>query len=190
MPVIRATGRGEPLMTLRGHLADLLLKELMGERTRNAPVIFEIPIGPSEMDVIVVWEAWKALPPDDRNSVIRDAYSRYRSILDRGIHRIDPSKHPGLPLIAKIQLATGVTPEESSEFLPFKVEPNLRAEEVDFDELQTLMIEAGGVEGPQGVHLRFPGARMAAEAHAALVSRMPEANWSVAEEVGASGDAW
>lgn len=77
MPVIRTAGREEPLATVGEHLADLLVKELMGERSRTGPVIFELPSDrPDQVDVILVWEAWKSLPTDARSEVVSDAYGR------------------------------------------------------------------------------------------------------------------
>lgn len=190
MPVIRQTGRGVPLASLRGHLADLLVKELLGDRTRNAPVIFEIPVGPSEMDVVVVWEAWRDLPPLERISAIRDAYSRYRDTLERKIRWNDPAGRADPSVIPAVQMATGVTWEESSDFLPFRIEPNVRPGEIEPDELQTLMAEAGGIVTPHGVQLRFPNAQMAADAHAVLEAKMPEAHWSIVEEFGPVVEGW
>ena len=78
MPVIRPTGRGEPLATVRDHLADLLVKELMGERSRRGPVVFELPTERlDKVDVIVVWEAFRGLPPDGSE---RGRPGRVRSI--------------------------------------------------------------------------------------------------------------
>ncbi len=93
MPVIRPAGREQPLATVREHLADLLVKELMGERSRMGPVIFELPTDqPDQVDVIVVWEAWKSLPTEARSEVVRDAYDRFARVLESSIHQIDPSK--------------------------------------------------------------------------------------------------
>ncbi len=94
MPVIRPAAREQPLATVREHLADLLVKELLGERSRMGPVIFELPTDqPDQVDVIVVWEAWKSLPTEVRSEVVRDAYNRFARVLESSIIRLIPANH-------------------------------------------------------------------------------------------------
>jgi len=192
MPVIRPSGRGESVPGLRDRLARLLVKELLGEGSRDGPVIFEMATGRgSEVDVVVVWEAWKAIPPADRTAIIREAYAKYGAQLDEvaaSLGLAGPPGEPGGPPAAVV--AIGATRDEalSQGLLPYLVEPHTRAGEVDADALRYLMIEAGAIESPAGVQLRFPDARLAADVHARLVSRMPEANWAIAEEAGMIDD--
>ena len=64
-----------------------------------ALVIFKLPTDqPDQVDVIVVWEAWKSLPTEARSEVVRDAYDRFARVLESSIHQIDPSK-PREPLV-------------------------------------------------------------------------------------------
>jgi len=190
MPVIRPTGRGEPLATLRGHLAELLAQELLGERSRRGPVIFEIPAEPDKVDVLVIWEAWKSLPAVDRGAVIRDAYSRYKTTIEGSIHVIDPSKKVSTTLVPAVMMATGATPDEAitEGLLPCAVSANARAGEVDFEDVQLLMIDAGAIPTKTGLQLRFPDGRIAADVHARLVEEMPEAHWAIVEQLGTVDD--
>ncbi len=96
MPVIRPAGREGPIATVKEHLADLLVKELMGERIRYGPVIFELPTErPDRVDVIVCWEDWKSLPVEARHDVVRNAYARFRKILESTVHHGDPDQRSG-----------------------------------------------------------------------------------------------
>ncbi len=188
MPVIRPSGRGEPVPDLRDRLVRMLVKELLGEGSRYSPVIFEMATGRgSEVDVIVIWDAWKIVPPADRTDMIREAYTKYRALLEDTAGHLDPAgppRDPAGPLASVV--AIGATRDEalSQGLLPYLVEPHARPGEVDQVVLRQLMIEAGAIESATGVELRFPDARLAYDAHARLASRMPEANWAVAEEAG------
>jgi len=183
MPVIRPTGREQPLATVREHLADLLVKELMGERSRMGPVIFELPTDqPDQVDVIAVWEAWKSLPTEARSEVVRDAYDRFARVLESSIHQIDPSK-PREPLVPTPASVTCATWEDLTTFdvLPYKVQPTAGEDEVDPEDVRLLMIEAGAIWTPSGVQLRFPTKEMATDVYARLMKEMPEARWSIVE---------
>jgi len=183
MPVIRPAGREQPLATVREHLADLLVKELMGERSRMGPVIFELPTDqPDQVDVIVVWEAWKSLPTEARSEVVRDAYERFARVLESSIHQIDPSK-PREPLVPTPASVTCATWENLTSFdlLPYKIQPTAGEDEVDPEDVRLLMIEAGAIWTPCGVQLRFPIKEMATGVCARLMKEMPEARWSIVE---------
>jgi len=183
MPVIRPAGREQPLATVREHLADLLVKELMGERSRMGPVIFELPTDqPDQVDVIVIWEAWKSLPTEARSEVVRDAYDRFARVLESSIHQIDPSK-PREPLVPSPASVTCATWEDLSTFdlLPYKIQPTAGDHEVDPEDVRLLMIEAGAIWTPFGVQLRFPTKEMATDVYARLIKEMPEARWSIVE---------
>ena len=190
MPVIRLSGRDKALDTLRNHLTELLFKELMGEATRKGPVVFEDPVAPGEIDVIVVWEAWRGLLPDDRTAVIREAYSRYSRTLDEGVYYSDLSKQPDFSMVPKVMSAIGATWNETVDqgLLSFSISPNVGPEEVDPDEVETIMLDSGAIETASGIHLRFPNARLASMVHARLMQEMPEAHWSINQEVGTVDD--
>jgi hypothetical protein len=190
MPVIRPTNRGEPVLTLRGHLTDLVVKELMGERTRRGPVVFEIPTEPGKVDVVVVWEAWKNLPQGERNTIIRDAYTQFARLLKESIHYIDPIKILSEPMVPESGTVMGVAWDDvvRDHLLPYSVRPMAIPTEVDPDDVRLLMIEVGALETPTGVQLRFPDAQMAADVHARLRDEMPEVNWAIVEETGSDDE--
>ena len=183
MPVIRTTGREEPLATIREHLADLLVNELMGERSRMGPVIFELPTDQlQQVDVVVVWEAWKSLRPEARVAVVNDAYNRFERVLEASIHQVDPSK-PRPRLVPTPASITCVTWDDLINFdlLPYKIEPTAGQDQVDPDDVRLLMIDAGAIWTPFGVQLRFPTKEMATDVYARLMEEMPEARWSIVE---------
>ena len=183
MPVIRPAGRAEPIATVRDHLADQLVKELMGERSRMGPVIFELPTDQAnQVDVIVVWEAWKSLPIEARSEVVRDAYDRFARVLESSIHQIDPSK-PLEPLVPTPASVTCATWDDltTSDLLPYKIQPTAGEDEVDPEDVRLLMIEAGPIWTPFGVQLRFPNKEMATDVYVRLMEEMPEARWSIVD---------
>jgi hypothetical protein len=193
MPVIRPQGGGEPVALVKKRLVEALVRELSGERGRRGPVIFEILTDPpGSIDVIVVWEAWRPLSPADRSAVIREAYDQFAKILEEGIHPIDPEK-PIEPLVTpRSGMVIGATWEdvEKLNLLPYSVEPRMSpSEDVDQEALRLLMIDAGAIETPQGLQLRFPNHEMASQVRAQLTGEMPEANWTVVEGAG-SADDW
>ena len=183
MPVIRPAGRKQPIATVRDHLTDLLVKELMGERSRMGPVIFELPTDQAnQVDVIVVWEAWKSLPPEARSEVVRDAYHRFARVLESSIHQIDPNKPRDLlvPTPASVTCATW-DDLTTLDLLPYKIQPTAGEDAVDLEDVRLLMIEAGAIWTPFGVQLRFPNEEMATDVYARLMAEMPEARWSIVE---------
>ncbi len=183
MPVIRPAGRKQPIATVREHLTDLLVKELMGERSRMGPVIFELPTEQANrVDVIVVWEAWKSLPSESRIEVVRDAYGRFATALESSIHQIDPNK-PRDVLVPSPASVICATWEDVAtlNLLPYKIQPTAIGDAVDQEDMRLLMIENGAIWTPFGVQLRFPNEEMAADVHARLMEEMPEARWSVEE---------
>jgi hypothetical protein len=181
MPVIRPAGREQPIATVREHLADLLVKELMGERSRMGPVIFELPTDqPDQVDVIVVWEAWKGLPIEARSEVVRDAYDRFARVLESSVHQMNSSK-PREMLVPTPASVTCATWEDLTTFdlLPYKIQPLAGEDEVDPEDVRLLMIETGAIWTPFGVQLRFPDQEMATDVYARLMEEMPEARWSI-----------
>ncbi len=183
MPVIRPGGRKEPVATLCEHLSDLLVKELIGERLRMGPVIFELPTDePDRVDVIVVWEAWKSLKVETRSEVVRDAYGRFRKTLESSVHYIDSAKSHR-PLAPAPRVITCATWEDLAgvDLLPYKIEPTAKEGEFDAEDARLLMMDVGAIWTPSGAQLRFPTKDMASGALAQLNAEMPEARWSIVE---------
>jgi len=182
MPVIRPAGRKQPIATVRDHLTDLLVKELMGERSRMGPVIFELPTDQANrVDVIVVWEAWKSLPPEARSEVVRDAYQRFARVLESSL-QIDPNEPRDLlvPTPASVTCATW-DDLTNLDLLPYKIQPTAGEDAFDPEDARLLMTEVGAIWTPFGVQLRFPNKEMATDVYARLMTEMPEARWSIIE---------
>jgi len=192
MPVIRPMGRGEPVALLRKHLAELLVQELLGKGSQRGPLIFEIPTGlPDRNDVIVVWEAWGHLSPQDRSAIIREAYARLNQILQEGLPPLEPTGEDEPPVLSRVGTAIGATWEdvERSDLLPWSVVPQIQPEnDDDRDAMRLLMIEAGGFQTPGGIRLRFPTFELASEAQARLNEAMPEVHWASVKDVGTVED--
>jgi hypothetical protein len=183
MPVIRPAGRKQPIATVRDNLTDLLVKELMGERSRMGPVIFELPTDQAnQVDVIVVWEAWKSLPLEARSQVVRDAYQRFARVLESSLHQIDPNKPRDLlvPTPASVTCATW-DDLTTLDLLPYKIQPTAGEDAFDPEDARLLMTEVGAIWTPFGVQLRFPNKEMATDVYARLMTEMPEARWSIIE---------
>ena len=181
MPVIRPSGRKGPLASVRDHLADMLVNELMGERVRRGPVIFELPTDrKNQIDVIVMWEEWKSVPVAARNEVVREAYRRFEKIIEAGTHHIDPAL-PREPLVPTPALVIAGTWEDltTNDFLPYKIIPSRRAGEDIPEDVYLMMIDAGAVWTPFGHQLLFPTEEMAVDALARLNKDMPEVGWSL-----------
>ena len=188
MPVIRPTNWAEPFASLREPLVDALAKELRGSPVLHGPVIFEMPsgAGPNRIDVIVAWDAWEGLKPEERASIIRSAYERYSRELNGAIHYIDPAKAPAGPIGPRLtSTVIGATREGaiSEGLLPYRVQPQIEEGE-DIDELllRHLIREAGGIETSGGLQLRLPTAELAADALAQVSEVMPEAHWAIIED--------
>jgi hypothetical protein len=182
VPVIRP---GQGIATLKTHLTDLLLKELMGRAIRGGPVIFEDPLAPGEITVLVVWEAWGTLSPEDRMEVIRKAYSRYSRALEKGLNALAPAEKPDDLMVPKLSMTIGATWNETVELnlLPYAIHPSFDPAKVSPDEVETIMFDAGAIESPAGVQLRFPNETLATEVQARLAEEMPEVQWNLAAEV-------
>lgn len=147
-----------------------LLKKLANERRGKSdpagPVIFEIPLGTSNnQDVLVVWEEFHDLPSEDRSELILEAYKDQKD---------------------KISQALGVTYQEATEqyLLPYAVLPLIRKGDADPHEVRQAMLEEGGIQlASDKVDLRFPTMAMAEAAHRRLHDRLPRGYWSIVQTV-------
>jgi hypothetical protein len=171
MPVIRTKPEPVALSSERHReLVGQLSRELAGKPTRGGPVIFEIPLDQrDEVDVFVVWQAWEGLRWEDRSSVILEAYQ-------------------GLP--TKVAQPLGVTYDEAVQqgLLPYAIEPNVhRGEKADEGRLRDALLKQGAIELPDRggtIRLLFPNRRMAESACDDLRKAVPEADWSIVQNVG------
>ena len=132
-------------------LVDRLQKSLEGDAQDDGPVIFEIPTGRTgTFHIIVVWESWENLAPDDRVDVILEAYRRY-----------DASKEPDDRMSPRITLVIGATPDSAIHLrlLPYPVWCNANLQH--FESIRKLMRQEGAIETSSGFQLRFPTIEMA-----------------------------
>jgi len=128
MPVIR----GAAIVThvpaeQRAALLRQLSEEREGQSTERGPVIFEIPLQqPGKIDVLVVWQAWEAVPAEVRSEIILEAYRDQQQ---------------------RIAQALGVTYLEAMEqqLLPYAIVPMIRQGELSAEELRRAMLAEGGI---------------------------------------------
>jgi hypothetical protein len=156
----------------RSEFIKVLAKELTVESsTPRQPFIFEQEIPETDtFHVIVFWERWTDVPPEERSSIILDAYEQ-----------ADPATAPN------VTIAMGVTMDEAirMNLLPFRVESAIRNANsgVNVGKLKKTMLEQGAVERSGGLELRFPTRQLAEEALERLCNKAPEGNWTIAETV-------
>jgi hypothetical protein len=162
MPVIR-----QAVDRLPKERRSLLLEEVKNTLQDPAnspiggPVVFEIPFTGTRYEVLVVWDRWEGVQPDERTEIISQAYG-------------DAS--------TEIAQAMGVTHDEalSDHLLPYAVQPCVREGEANLDNLRKAMLEEGAIDLGQGkVDLRFPTMRMAETALQRLCTRLPQGCWSL-----------
>lgn len=162
MPVIR-----QAVVRVPKERRSLLLEELKKtlkdpeNSPLGGPVVFEIPFAGTRYEVLVVWEQWEGVQPDERTEIISEAYG------DGSI---------------EIAQAMGVTFLEAAEdhLLPYEVRPYRGAGGVDPAKLNKVMIEEGAIaRGEDVCLLRFPTSRMAESAHERLNMKMPEGRWTL-----------
>lgn len=169
MPVIRDTARETTQVpsSRRSKLLNTLRQVLDEPGTCGGPVVFEIPLAGLRHDVLVVWEEWDGVQPDERTDIIVEAYSTCSNT------RIE------------IAQAMGVTRDEAirDHLLPYLIQPCAREGEVSLDDLREAMLKEGGISlGENKVDLRFPTRPMAEAAFERLRKEMPTGYWSLAEE--------
>jgi hypothetical protein len=167
MPVIRGTSTATVLTAdRRNALFEELAQELSGQRVKNGPLIFEIPLEQSNrMDVLVVWEAFEGILSEERTGLILEVYKDQKG---------------------KIAQALGVTYGEALEqhLLPYSVVPMTRRGKADPNELRQAMLDEGAVStADEKVDLRFPTMAMAESAHQRLCERLPQGYWSIAQSL-------
>jgi hypothetical protein len=151
----------------RDSLVGQLVEELKNGGGPGGPVIFEIPIqGTDTYHIIVVWERWE-LSPEDRSSIILEAYERY-----------DEAVGAEQAMSPKITLVISVTPDEAvgNNLLPYFLSPcpRLDPDGLHYDKIRKAMREAGAIETSSGSRLSFPTKPMRAEAEKELVSKTRE----------------
>jgi hypothetical protein len=184
MPVIRPRRPQWTAAESREYFVDQLTRELRdeaaktspGEDTRTRPVIFEIPINrdQSSIHVIVVWDWWEGVSPEDRTAIITEAYERF-----------DESGNLNEPIAPRITVAIGATPADVNQLglLPYRVEPVImHGETKDIEKVWKAMWEEGAIAGTDRPILAFPTRQMADDAYDRLKEKLPEMGWYQREE--------
>jgi hypothetical protein len=163
MPVIRGQLPSNPLTKKRrAELIDKLMNELAGKGESIGPVIFEIPLdGMSQIDVLVVWDEWEPVRPEDRSAIILEAYKKQK---------------------VKVGLASGATHAEALEqdLLPYTITSNPpHGEKAAPDKLRVAKLAAGGIPVGGQIVLRFPTMSTAHTALQKLSELFPDGYWTI-----------
>jgi hypothetical protein len=150
-----------------------LANELAGKSFPNAkavwevPLIFEIPLerldgSADRFDVLVVWDAFKNLRPDERTVLILEAYGARAEIVSQSI---------------------GVTHGEMMDqgLLPYRMMHRDRPGEADPGEITRAMLDEGGFLIGDEPELLLPTRKMAEAAQARLYERIPKGAWALGE---------
>lgn len=183
MPVIRSTrgtqgaARGvAPVLWAR------LAEELLGRQgPPGGPLIFEIPADVDDrVDAYVIWDAWEALPPAHRTETIEAAYQHSSALIENTYRLLG---HKGERDATTVRMAVGATRAEALAMgmLPYTVIPR-EGSVVPDDELRAYIRSQGGLDGPDGLHLRFPNEQFAQEAVERLSREVPEVHWEVVQQ--------
>jgi hypothetical protein len=150
-----------------------LANELAGSGRGDA-VIFEIPVRQTDTyHIIVVWDAWRLVAPEERSAIILDAYEKREA-----------QKQDQIPKAAQVTLAMGLTWADPllRHALPYRIESHARSQEADARQIERALLDEGAVRTPNGLQLRFPTQETAERAWARLQGRMPDAHWAVVGE--------
>lgn len=178
MPVIRASAGPDPLATIRESLTSRLVRELLGEGDlANPPSIFEVPsAAPGEVEVTVVWDAWKAVPGDQRPEIIAEAYRRFAAILDEMTPPARANQPKGI-ILPRASRAIGVTEEEARRIaaVPFGLKASPAGLDADrLTLLRSAFRDLGAPRGGRSLELLVPTATMRREALVRLSQLFPD----------------
>jgi hypothetical protein len=174
MPVLRGETKVRTLTDdQRKALRDKIAAELAGKSpangvaVRDTPLIFEIPLELSDRkDILVVWDAFRDVPSEDRSAVILDAYKGQN---------------------LRIAQELGVSMEEAlgQGLLPYAVRSMAKPEDLDGTAWSTAVRDEGGFPHPGSgePQFYFPSRAMAEEARSRLAARIPTGMWAVADVI-------
>ena len=161
MPIIR----DEPIRLPTKRHEQLLdeLRKAMTDPSSGGPVIFEIPFTGTIYDVMVVWDLWEGVQPDERTDIISEAYR------DCG-RRVEIAQAMGATFLEAVE----------DHLLPYEVRPYRGKGGADSADLFKAMMEEGAIaRGEDICLLRFPTSRMAEAAYERLNQKMPEGRWNI-----------
>jgi len=157
---------------LLGILADELTLPYGAELQRQ-PLIFEQPIpGTDTIHVLVLWERWARVPPQERGQIILEAFEQSQPAL---FHRIT--------------VALGLTLSEalSLGLLPYRVVPVRKStDSVTAEQLRDALVKEGALQTPYGLMLSFPTRKLAEDAIGRLSAHIAGPYWAVQKITPAS----
>ena len=165
MAVIAKKNDGKRTRKLTAALRDTILQS---EPSLSEPFVIEDQIAQTKSaHVMVIWDKWAHLTPDDRSKTILDAYAEAGRLAD-----------------AAITMAMGLTGEEAFRmgFLQYGIVTTRRkGDEVSINELSKAMASAGGVFLRVGssTQLRFPTLELAEDAYRRLSQEVPGPYWAI-----------
>lgn len=161
----------------RNELVERLAAELRvnGGGPARQPFIFEQEVPHTgTYYVLVVWERWNEVPPEERASIITEAYER-----------AEPDLVPNLTVVV------GATLDEAIQLnlLPYEVIASHRKDDpVSLRDLSEALREEGAIDTRSGTHLRYPTRQMAEEALRRLSERIPGPYWSIQQTISQGDD--
>jgi hypothetical protein len=157
-------------------LVDRLVVELKANNESGQPFIYEQVFSTGKVRVLVIWDAWKDFPLEQRTNIILSA-----------IEQSD-----GKDYRAKVALASGLTVPEgvAAGMLPYQIITALRkSDTVTKEECWEAMLAEGASElfGPKALQLRFPTEESAEACRERLIKKVPNSDeiWIVSREVTA-----
>jgi hypothetical protein len=175
MPRIKIGYEDQPRKTDK-KLVEQLVDELRANRESGQPFIYEQEFSTRKVKVLVIWDAWKDLPLEQRTNIIHSA-----------IEQSDGKEYR-----ARVALASGLTVPEgvAAGMLPYQVFPALRkGDRVTFEQCRDAMIAEGAslLFEPKAVQLRFSTEESAEACRKRLTERLPGSDdiWIVTREITA-----
>lgn len=162
----------------RQELVNVLAREIeldYGQELQRQPLVHEMRIaGTDVLQVVVLWERWGQVPPQERGPLILEAYEQSQPAL-----------------LPKITAALGVTVQEALAMglLPYRVVPARRkAGAVTDAQLRAALVKEGAIQTPRGLMLCFPSRKSAEDAVRRLAAHVPGPYWAI-EAAGARSGA-
>lgn len=175
MPRIKMGFENQPRKT-DTQLVERLVDELKANRESGQPFIYEQSFSTGKIRVLVIWDAWKDLPLEERTNIILSAVE----------------KSDGKDYRAKVALASGLTVPEgvAAGMLPYQIIPaHRKGDKVTLEQCWDAMLAEGASRlfGANVPPLRFPTEDAAEACRKRLIKRLPNSDeiWIVSREITA-----
>lgn len=175
MPRIRQRIENQAPRT-RADLAERLADELRSSRESGQPMVYEQEFPNGRLRVIVIWDAWDRVSPEERTAVILRAYELAGDRESR----------------SRIALASGLTVPEAhaAGMLPYQILTALRkGDPVTAEQARQALLEEGAstLVSDTALQLRFATKEEADACRGRLIARLPgsEDVWIINRELTA-----